>query len=260
MKKVRNKKMELIRLVILLIVFVVVAYFAIGRMVFPRRRSYSTLDGLVKLSVSDNVEVAMLYLSNPQAKYTVLFNHGNYEDLGTLDDFLEEYRRNGFAVLAWDYRGYGLSGGRPTEANVIADAREVFDFMTDELGIDPQRIIVHGRSVGCGPACDLASTIDCGGLIVESGFMSVFSTRLPWVGLWGDQFVNLDKIAEVKCPKLFIHGKLDRTVRFNHALRMYEKAKEPKSYLWLENAGHNDILWQAEDEFWQAIVDFSEGK
>lgn len=249
--------MEYIRLGILVLILLIMAGCAVDKMVFPCRKSYSSLDGVVKLAVDKGVNVAVLYNANPASEYTVLFCHGNYEDLGTLSDFLKIYQQAGFSVLAWDYRGYGISDGKPTETNVNSDIRKIFAYMTDELSIDPKKIIIHGRSVGTGPACDLAADTDCGGLIIESGFKSIYSTRIPWVGLWGDRFMNIRKIADVKCPKLFIHGKLDRIVPFTHAEKMYQTAPEPKAKLWIDTAGHNDILWLAEDKYWQAIKEFS---
>ncbi len=256
--KISNKKMIIIQLIIFTAVIVAIAGFTIHKMVFPCRRSYSNIDGAVKLAVADNVDIVLRHLVNPESEYTILFSHGNYEDLGTLQDFMEEYRQHGFSILAWDYRGYGLSGGKPSEAAVCSDIRKVFSYMTDEQGIAPERIILHGRSVGSGPSCDLASEVSCGGLIVESGFMSIFSTKLPWVGLWGDMFVNINKISEVQCPKLFIHGKQDRVVPFKHALEMYNKAIEPKYKLWLDSSGHNDIMYYYQDSFWDAISEFAD--
>ena len=249
--------MEIVRLIVLLAVFIVVGRYAIYHMIFPCRRSYTALDGVSFLPVDSGIKIAYLYLDNPDAEYTVLFSHGNYEDLGTLEDFLQQYYDKGFSVLAWDYRGYGISGGNPSESNLYSDIRKIFAHMNSEMGIPPEKIILHGRSVGTGPACDLASEVGCGGLVMESGFISIFSTKLPWAGLTGDKFVNIDKIDKVECKKLFIHGEKDRVVPFTHAIQLYEKSKEPKSSLWLKQAGHNDVLWLNEDEFWDSIVSFA---
>ncbi|MBN2063331.1 MAG: alpha/beta hydrolase [Sedimentisphaerales bacterium] len=254
----RFDRMFVIRLVALIIVFAVLAVFSINRMIFPCRRSYSTMPDAVKLKAGNGIELALRYLANPMARYTVLFNHGNYEDLGTLADILAAYRSDGFAVVAWDYRGYGISGGRPNEANVLADAQLVYDYMVSELKIAPETIIVHGRSVGSGPACDLAVNNACAGLIIESGFKSAFSTVLPWAGLPGDRFINIDKIGDITCPKLFIHGHKDNIVAFEHAQTMFDKATSPKFCLWLDKAGHNDILWLEEDKYRAAIKQFAQ--
>ncbi len=254
----RYDRMFMIRLLILFIAFAILAGCSVNRMIFPCRRSYSSMPQAVMLKARDGIELAVRYLANSEAGYTVLFNHGNYEDLGTLADYLEMYRVSGFAVVAWDYRGYGISGGSPKEANVLADAQLVYDYMVNELKIAPESIIIHGRSVGSGPACDLAVNNPCAGLIIESGFKSTFSTVLPWVGMPGDRFVNIDKIGDITCPKLFIHGRKDRTVAFSHGQEMFDRATSPKYCLWLDDAGHNDILWLAEDRYWSAIKQFAQ--
>ena len=249
--------MLILRFVILLLVFVWLAGCAIDRQMFPRRRTYQELSGLIKLPVGGGVEIAMLYFENPTAEYTVIFNHGNYEDLGALEDFLAEYSRKGFSVLGWDYRGYGASGGRPKEDNVYQDVQKVYDYALNELGVDRENIIVHGRSIGSGPACEVAMNNKVGGLVVEAGFMSVFSVMLPWAGMPGDKFVNIDKIDKVDCPVLIMHGKRDRTIGFKHGRKLYEKAQDPKYFHWFEEAGHNDILY-FESEYWRAVREFKD--
>ncbi len=251
--------MLILRFVILLLVFVWLAGCAIDRQMFPCRRTYETLSGLVKLPVDDGNQVALVYIENSKAEFTVLFNHGNYEDLGVLEEFLADYSRKGFSIIAWDYRGYGASSGRPKEKNVCSDVQKVFDYAVEELGLDPGKIIVHGRSIGSGPSCELAENNKVGGLIVESGFMSVFSVMLPWAGLPGDKFVNIDKIDKVDCPVLVLHGKHDRTISFDHGQKLYGQAREPKSCHWFDDAGHNDILY-FEAEYWQAIKEFKKQK
>ena len=247
--------MLILRFIILLVVFLWLAGCAVDRQMFPRRRTYSILDGLKKLIVGDGVEIAMLYIENPEADYLVLFNHGNYEDLGTLKDYLETYSRKGFSILAWDYRGYGASDGRPKEKNVCEDVQKIYDYAVNDLGFDKDKIILHGRSIGSGPACDLAENNQIAGLIIEAGYMSVFSVILPWPGILGDKFVNIDKIDKVDCPVLILHGKQDRTISFKHGQKLYEKAKEPKYFHWFEDAGHNDILY-FEAEYWREIKEF----
>ena len=247
--------MLILRFVILLAVFVWLAGCAVNRQMFPRRRTYDTLSGLLKLPVGNGIEVAMLHFDNPDSKHTVLFNHGNYEDLGTLENFLADYSRKGFSVVCWDYRGYGASNGKPTEVDVCKDVQTVFDYIVNEFGVAPENIIVHGRSIGSGPACDVAINNKVGGLIIEAGFMSVFSTVLPWPGMPGDKFVNINKIGKVDCPVLIMHGMQDGTISFKHGQKLYEKAIEPKYCHWFDDAGHNDMLYY-ESEYWRAIKDF----
>ena len=91
------------------------------------------------------------------ATYTLLYSHGNGEDIGWLDELFKWYNELGFSVFAYDYRGYGLSTGTPDEDECYADADAVFAYLTNAYHVPPERIIVHGRSLGGAMAVHLAS-------------------------------------------------------------------------------------------------------
>lgn len=105
----------------------------------------------------DGVTLSAVHLPNPQAVYTVLFSHGNAEDIRDVAPLLNEIHESGFAVFAYDYRGYGSGDGVPTEENAYKDIDAAYAYVTGTLGVAPARIIAYGRSVGGGPAVDLAS-------------------------------------------------------------------------------------------------------
>src|SRR5687768_11232300 len=84
---------------------------------------------ILRVNTVDGNAIAVLHLPNPAASHTLLFSHGNAEDLGYLAPFLLELHKAGFAVLAYDYRGYGLStGGRPTAAGSLRDIAAVYRY------------------------------------------------------------------------------------------------------------------------------------
>ncbi len=201
-------------------------------------------------------EIAALYLANPQARWTLLFSHGNGEDLGCLEPELEKYRQAGFAVMAYDYPGYGASEGRPTERGVFQAADAAYNYLTGGKGLDPGSIIAYGRSLGGAPSVDLAARRPLGGLILESAFVSAFRvvTRvklLPW-----DMFDNSRKIQQIKCPVLIMQGTRDGIVPFSHGQRLLQLAPEPKTCLWVKGAGHNNLIERAGDRYWQALDNF----
>src|SRR5215813_8849549 len=104
--------------------------------------------------------------------FTVLFSHGNAEDIGDDESLLERIRAAGFAVFAYDYQGYGTSEGRPSERHAYEDELAAYNFLLQSMHVPGSRIIALGRSVGSGPACDLASRHPVAGLILESAFTS----------------------------------------------------------------------------------------
>src|SRR5438128_9503857 len=105
---------------------------------------------------------------------TILFSHANAEDIRYDQELLERIRAAGFAVFAYDYQGYGTSEGRPSERHAYEDENAAYNFLVQSMHVQPNRIIAFGRSVGSGPACDLASRRPVAGLILESAFTSAF--------------------------------------------------------------------------------------
>jgi abhydrolase domain-containing protein 17 len=205
---------------------------------------------------ADGMDVAVFYLPNPDARYTLWLFHGNAEDLGDLEPFLITLRNAGFAVFAFDYPGYSRSTGRPTEQSLYAASRAARRHLREVLGVPAERTILYGRSLGSGPAVQMATEERNAGLILQSPFVSVFRVVTRWRILPFDQFVNLDKIDRINCPLLIMHGRADEVVPFRHGEALYAKAREPKQALWVPRARHNDFLAVAGPQFWQALRDF----
>ncbi len=250
------------RLVILLagayvLLMIIACGFADRLMFHPHESSYADTDDIIKLTTADGVKISAMYFANPAAKFTILHSHGNAEDMGDLIGIYREISNAGFNVLAYDYNGYGTSEGTPGEKAAYADIDAAYDYLTGELHVPPERIIVLGRSIGGGPAVDLAARRPVGGLVLESAFVSAFRTvtrvpLLPW-----DKFENLKKLPSVKCPVLVIHGDRDSLVAPWHGKRLYEAAPGEKQCLWVEGAGHNDLVWVAGERYARALQDFA---
>lgn len=237
----------------------VIAYLFSDRLIFlPPASSYTTEQlPVVLVPTEDGAQIAVLYLPNPRARYTILYSHGNAEDLGQLSDLLEQMRQAGFAVMAFDYRGYGLSTGEPPGAKAAyLDEAAVYGYATRTLGIPPSQLILYGRSVGSGPAIDLAMQEPVAGLIVESGFVSAFRVLTHVTLLPFDKFPNLRNIRNVHCPVLVIHGTADEVIPPWHGRCLFAAAPEPKHIFWVNGAGHNNIVWVAEEQYWNTLQEF----
>ena len=227
------------------------------RMMFlPPPPQYTDADGIIKLRTAGGERIAALYVPNPKADYTILYGHGNAEDLGVIRPLLPALRELGVAVLAYDYRGYGTSEGRPSARAAYEDIDAAYGYLTRDLALPPQRIILYGRSVGSGPAVDLAARQPVAGLILESAFVTAFRvmTRVPLLPF--DTFRNIDKIGRVGCPVLVMHGLADDIVPAWHGRRLLAAAREPKRALWVPGAGHNDFQWVAGPRWAQALREF----
>lgn len=237
-----------------------IGFFWSDRLIFlPPKSTYTAASLPVRLiPVDEKRRVAVLYLENPASLYTLLFSHGNGEDLGHIRSYLADLRDGGFSVLAFDYEGYGLStGGPPGERATYRDIEAVYDYATRELGVAPDRLLVHGRSVGTGPSLHLAATRPVGGLIVESGFTSAFRvmTHIPLLPF--DKFPNLERIRQVQVPVLVIHGTDDEVIPFRMGRQLFDAAREPKTKLWVQGAGHNDLAWVAGASYRDALRAFA---
>jgi abhydrolase domain-containing protein 17 len=253
--------------VISLLLFVGAAYAALTlfallvgeRLIFqPPPPSYDEADlPFTRVPVAGGGWIALLHLPNPGAEYTVLFSHGNAEDLGHLRPILELIRDAGFSVVAYDYRGYGRSSpARPRVAAAVADAEAAHRHVVTELGVPAERLVLHGRSLGSGPTLELAARHGAAGIVLESAFTSTYRVVTRVAILPFDRFRNIDHVRTLEMPLLVIHGMRDAVIPFSHGRRLFDLAAEPKRALWVEHAGHNDLAWVAGARYTRALADF----
>jgi len=221
----------------------VVGLFFSERLIFPYNQSSYTekMPGLALIEASDGTQIATRFWKARREKFLLLYFHGNAEDLGHLDFIAEKLERRGFSVLAIDYRGYGLSAGTATEQSCYDDAQLLYDTAIN-MGYTSENIIIWGRSVGSGPAVDLALHKDAHALVLDSPFSSAFRvmTKIPIVPF--DRFNNLSKIDKIDEPLFIIHGDSDRVISSWHSEHLFRKHAGKKERYLVPNAGHND-LW-----------------
>ncbi len=218
-----------------------------------------TLPGLVILPGGEGQRFAAVYRPNPQAKHLLIYFHGNGEDLGSAMEQIDGRVRHGFAVLAVDYPGYGLTGGKPSEAGLYAAADAAYRYATATLGWRKERIIVNGFSLGGAGALWLASREQVGGLILQSAFMSAYRVMTGAPVVLGDRMPNLGRMHEVRCPVLVIHGFDDGVIAWEHGRRLFEAAPEPKRSFWVPAGNHNNLPEVAGERYWREMVDFAGG-
>jgi pimeloyl-ACP methyl ester carboxylesterase len=133
------------------------ARFLSDRNIFqPPPSSYRDSDQIIKLRSSGGAQISAISLPNPSARYTLLYSHGNGEDIGQGRPLLEAIKDAGFSVFAYDYQGYGTSSGTPSEQHAYRDEDAAYSYLVRKRGIPPDRIIALGRSLGGAMAVDLA--------------------------------------------------------------------------------------------------------
>lgn len=147
----------------------------------------------------------------------------------------------------FDYRGYGQSEEKEiTEAGLYHDARAAWDYLTKTKKIPAKKITIFGRSMGSSVAIQLATEKDCNGIIIEGSFTCVkdmvrsMVPILPAEKLFNSKFQNIEKIKKIKLPKLFLHAEKDEICPIKLAKKLFEAAPEPKTWVTLHHANHNN--------------------
>jgi fermentation-respiration switch protein FrsA (DUF1100 family) len=179
----------------------------------------------------------------------------------------------GVDVINFDYRGYGDNLGSPSEELIAADARAIWDYVTRERKVEPDRIILYGESLGGAVAVRLAAEL-CeadsppAGVILRSTFSSLVDAgahHYPWLPVrmaLVDRYNSIDRIPQVTCPILQIHGTSDSIMPIKFGRKLFEAAAEQsssgiaKKFVELPGAGHNDVTLVAEAELREAIGEF----
>ena len=174
---------------------------------------------------------------------------------------LEQLHGLGYKVLAFDYRGFGRSGGRPSEPGLYTDAITAYRYLTTVRRVPPRRVILAGRSLGSAVAVEVATRVPVAGLVLLSAIDSIPSMgwRLyPWAPvrlLASNQFDSLSKMASVRMPVVVVHARGDRFVPLQVGRSLYERAAGPK--VMLETAGgHNSAGFTPLDELAEALATF----
>ncbi len=247
----------LISLIEIYVVVLVFAWLFSDRLIFqPQPSTYREGGDFLRISLPGGEKIGMLALVNSAATYTVLYCHGNAEDLGDILPIMRELRDQGFSVYALDYRGYGISDGTAGSKAACEDGEAALKYLIMERGIPLNRIILHGRSVGAGIALHLAAQNKVAGLIIESPFVTAFRVRTIIPISPYDKLRNNRRILEIKCPLLVIHGEKDSLIPIWHGRKLYELAGVPKQCWWVPGVGHDDILVANEQAYWEHIIKF----
>ena len=199
----------------------------------------------VTLDTSDNEQLHAWFVPADLARGTLLFCHGNAGNISHRLESIRLFHELGLSVLIFDYRGYGQSSGKPTETGTYRDAGAAWQYLVEQRGIPPQRIILFGRSLGASIAAELASRQAAAGVILESAFTSVPDVAAkfyPWLPVrWMSryQYNTLKKLADIHSPVLIVHSRDDEIIPYTHGENLFAAASEPKQFLQLRG-GHND--------------------
>ncbi len=209
---------------------------------------------------SGGVTIDAWLIPAQEGRYTVLFCHGNAGNISTRLEKIRLLHDLGLGVLIFDYRGYGKSGGRPTEKGVYGDAQAAYRYLTEELKLRPQQIIIYGESLGGAVAVDLAAGCGSAGLILESTFSNardMAGLMYPFLPafLFSVKFDSLAKIGRIAAPKLFFHSRNDEIIPLALAGKLYSRAEGAKAFVELSGP-HNEAYTVSRQAYLAGLKDF----
>ena len=208
----------------------------------------------------DGTQLHGWFLGHPDPSGVALFIHGNGGNITSHKRTLRMLNQGQrLAVLAFDYRGYGRSEGKPSEQGILQDARAARRQLAARTGVAEDEIVLVGFSLGGGVAVDLAALDGARALVLMSTFTSlpdVAANHLPWTSPHVNMTQGLNSLAKIKRyrgPLLISHGTLDRVIPYEHAVELFEAAYGPKKLVPLEGGGHTD---PDSDEYQAALREF----
>ncbi|MHC4946620.1 MAG: alpha/beta hydrolase [Planctomycetota bacterium] len=212
-------------------------------------------------------KLACYFSKNHPGAKTVVHFHGNGEIVcDYFDDFLARIYEMGLNCFLAEYRGYGMSTGRPALAGMLGDAERIID----SIGEPPENLILFGRSIGSLYAIHCASRFpQVAGLIIESGIADVldrllFRVQPEELGATLEEIqaaVNKDldnerKLAAFHGPALIMHTRHDGLLDLSHAERLHAWTRGSKELKVFEKGDHNSILFMNYHEYFKLVEEF----
>lgn len=208
---------------------------------------------------SDNIDINGWFISSPNARYTILFCHGNAGNISHRLEKLKFFHELGCDIFIFDYRGYGRSKGKPSEKGMYLDVQGAYDYLLSRK-INPEQVIGYGESIGGAIIIDLASKNRLGGLITDSTLSSskdMIKIIYPFLPYWvfSSRLDSINKIKYIKIPKLIIHSVNDEIVPYKLGQKLFENADDPKEFLQIRG-GHNSCFFESEVILKEKIANF----
>jgi fermentation-respiration switch protein FrsA (DUF1100 family) len=215
----------------------------------------------VSLETADGKRLSAWWVPSESPRGVLLFCHGNAGNISDRLGFIRFFNRLGLSVFIFDYRGYGKSSGSPSEQGIYRDTEAAWNYLEQIRRVDPQKIVVFGRSLGGSIAAWISQRHRPGALILESAFTSLRGAArdsLPgfFVSLFvPDQYPTIRHLATVQCPVLIIHSRDDEIIPFYHGEALFGTARGPKELVAIRGS-HNSAFLESLPGYEAAIDSF----
>jgi fermentation-respiration switch protein FrsA (DUF1100 family) len=211
------------------------------------------------VTTADGVRLNGWWIAAPDSAVATVYLHGNGGNLTHRVRHMRAIPAAGSSLLIVDYRGYGKSGGQPSESGLYADADAAYAWLTGQ-GFGAERIVIHGESLGSAVAVDLAARRPCAGVVLEAPFNSAARVAAGVVPVLGPlvmrAFDSKRKIGAIRAPLLFIHGDRDQVIPHALGQDLFDAAREPKTLWTVAGAGHSDLVDVAGAQYRERLADF----
>ncbi len=209
----------------------------------------------------DGVKLNGWYTPARSGKPTIVFTHGNGGGMADRIGMMTAFTQRGYGFFVFDYRGYGISSGSPSEAGLYQDFKAASEFLTKQKHLPQHQQIVMGESLGSAVALERASLGNYKAVILFSAMTSapevaihvrktVLSGSLRWLPLEKlihQEFNALSHIQQVQSPLLILHGTADEMMPVSMPEKLYQQAGSPyKKLVLVPGAGHNDVFFFGE--------------
>lgn len=202
----------------------------------------------VYITLAEGAKLHGWYFEVPDAIYTVIMHHGQSRNVAFFRPSAEVFARAGASVLLYDYEGFGLSEGAPSNAAMRRDAEACYWYVRRTLGVAPEHIVQCGISLGTGAASDIAARQPCGGVMLISPYLRISQigkhlnplfhlypkSAFPHPDIGSEELLLSKRVV----PVCIIHSDTDPILPVSHADKLYELLPEPKKFLRVPDCGH----------------------
>ena len=217
----------------------------------------------VRLPTSDGETLVAWQLEPKEPIADVVYFHGNGGNLSVWLPVFAVLHTHRLRVLAVDYRGYGLSSGRPSEEGVYRDAEAVAQYAARHRTKSVERPLVFwGRSLGGPIAAAATRVVRPDGLILESSFTdkaAVIRSQpvLRMLNVFGAyRFETVKLLGDFSSPVLVLHGRRDSIVPFALGRELFDRLDTPKRFVEIMGADHNDLIDASRPDYWTPVLEF----
>jgi fermentation-respiration switch protein FrsA (DUF1100 family) len=202
----------------------------------------------IAIETRDKLRLHAWWIPAKRPKAVLLFFHGNAGNISHRLDNLKLLYGLGISCLIPDYRGYGQSEGHPDEKGFYLDAHAAYGAVMSYATQQGAPLVIFGRSLGGAAAVEVGNGLEVSGVILESTFTNLgdmAKSIFPIPGLdslLSGRFNSLGRIEAIKAPLLMFHGDQDEIVPYRLGRELFEKASQPKEFVTLKGAHHNDTV------------------